>query len=160
MYNNQVMDEKQYLSKEKFDELTHELEQLKTKKRKEVAEKLEFAKSLGDLSENAEYQEARDDQAKTEDRILNLEAILKNAEIVSHKAGDVVAIGSQVTVCKSGQTKEQTFHIVGSEEVDMTAGKISHKSPLGSCVFDKRKGENVVCDTPNGEVRYTIIDVK
>lgn len=160
MYNGQVMDEKQYLSKEKFDELTSELEQLKTEKRKEVAEKLEFAKSLGDLSENAEYQEARDDQAKTEDRILNLEAILKNAEIVSHKAGDVVVIGSQVTVCKAGQTKEQTFYIVGSEEVDMSTGKISHKSPLGSCIFDKRKGDNVVCDTPKGKIRYTIKDVK
>ena len=160
MYNDQIMDEKQYLSKEKFEELTHELKQLKTEKRKEVAEKLEFAKSLGDLSENAEYQEARDDQAKVEDRILNLEAILKSAEIVSHKEGDVVVIGSQVTVCKKGQTNKQTFHIVGSEEVDMLAGKISHKSPLGSCVFDKRKGEDVVCDTPKGKVQYTIINVK
>ncbi len=160
MYNDQTMDEKQYLSKEKFNELTQELEQLKTKKRKEVAEKLEFAKSLGDLSENAEYQEARDDQAKVEDRILNLEAILKFAEIVAHKKSDVASVGSAVIVCKKGQTKEQTFHIVGSEEVDMSTGKISHKSPLGRCILDKKKGDTAVCDTPNGEVRYTIIDVK
>ena len=63
-------------------------------------------------------------------------------------------------VCKEGQTTEQTFHIVGSEEVDMSAGKISHKSPLGRCMLDKRKGDIIVCDTPNGEVRYTIINVK
>jgi transcription elongation factor GreA len=160
MYNDRIMDEKQYLSKKKFSELSDELEQLKTEKRKEVAEKLQFAKSLGDLSENAEYQEARDEQAKTEDRILNLEAILKSAEIVSHKKGDKVSVGSQVVVCKKGGQKEQIFYIVDSEEVDMSAGKISYKSPLGKSMLDKTKGDNVVCDTPNGEVRYTIIDVK
>ena len=160
MYNDRIMNEKQYLSKEKFNELSDELEQLKTEKRRDVAEKLKFAKSLGDLSENAEYQEARDEQAKTEDRILNLEAILKSAEIVSHKKGDVVSVGSQVVVCKEGEQKKQTFYVVGSEEVDMSMGKISYKSPLGKSMLDKTKGDNVVCDTPNGEVRYIIIDVK
>ena len=154
------MDEKQYLSKEKFNELIKELEQLKTEKRKEVAEKLEFAKSLGDLSENAEYQEARDEQAKMEDRILNLEAILKTAEIVSHKKGGTISIGSKVVVRKEGTQTEQTFCIVGSEEIDMTAGKISNKSPLGVALLDKAKGDEVICDTPNGDMRYTIVDVK
>ncbi len=160
MYNDQIMNEKQYLSKEKFNELSKELEQLKTEKRKEIAEKLEFAKSLGDLSENAEYQEARDEQAKTEDRILNLETILKSAEIVTHKEGELVSIGSRVTICKAGQTKEQIYYIVGSEEVDMTAGKISDKSPLGGCLLNKKKGDTFLCKTPKGEVLYTIIDVK
>ena len=154
------MDEKQYLSKEKFDELSKELELLKTEKRRDVAEKLEFAKSLGDLSENAEYQEARDEQAKTEDRILNLEAILKFAEIVSHKTSDIVSIGSTVIVQKKGQTNQQTFCIVGSEEVDMSIGKISNKSPLGIVLLGKTKGEVVECETPNGKVEYKVINVK
>lgn len=160
MYNDQIMDEKQYLSKEKFDELSKELEMLKTEKRRDVAEKLEFAKSLGDLSENAEYQEARDDQAKVEDRILNLEAILKFAEIVSHKKSDTVSIGSAVVVCKKGQKDEQTFYIVGSEEVDMSAGKISNKSPLGMSLLGKTKGDVTECETPNGKVEYKIVNVK
>ena len=160
MYNDQIMDEKQYLSKEKFDELSKELELLKTEKRRDVAEKLEFAKSLGDLSENAEYQEARDEQAKTEDRILNLEAILKFAEIVSHKTSDIVSMGSTVIVQKKGQTNQQTFYIVGSEEVDMSTRKISNKSPLGVVLLSRTKGDVVECGTPNGKVEYTIIDVK
>lgn len=154
------MDEKQYLSKEKYKELEEELELLRTAKRKEVAEKLEFAKSLGDLSENAEYQEARDEQANLEDRIMNLEAILKSAEIVAHKNGGSIAIGSTVVVVKKGKTEQQIFHIVGSEEVDMTSGKISNKSPLGKALLGKSKDDEAKCATPNGEVVYVIVDVK
>ena len=153
------MNEKQYLSKSKFDELTQELECLRTTKRKEIAEKLDFAKSLGDLSENAEYQEARDEQAKTEDRILNIETILKNSEIVSHKKSEVVSIGSQVTISKIGQKTEQTFYIVDPEEVDMEQGKISFKSPIGEAMLGKTKGENFVCKTPSGKIKYTILNV-
>jgi len=154
------MDEKQYLSKEKYEELTKELEFLRTEKRKEVAEKLEFAKSLGDLSENAEYQEARDDQANLEDRIMNLEAIMKSAEIVVHKGGGTVAIGSTVVIKKKGSKDEKTFHIVGSEEVDMSNGKISNKSPLGAALLNKTKGEEATVVTPAGEVIYSILNVK
>jgi transcription elongation factor GreA len=154
------MDEKQYLSKEKYHELLKELEVLKTEKRKDVAEKLEFAKSLGDLSENAEYQEARDEQANVEDRIMNLEAILKSAEIVANMGGSTVAIGSKVTVKKKGSKDEKNFLIVGSEEVDMDSGKISNKSPLGSSLLGKEKGTNVMVKTPNGEVEYEVVDVK
>ncbi len=154
------MDEKQYLSKGKYNELSKELELLKTEKRKEVAEKLEFAKSLGDLSENAEYQEARDDQAKVEDRIMNLEAILKTAEIVSSKKGGTITIGSTVVVCKKGTRTKQTFIIVGSEEVDMGTGKISNKSPLGSALIGKEKGDEALFKTPSGDVQYMIADVK
>ena len=155
-----IMDEKQYLSKEKYHELLKELEVLKTEKRKDVAEKLEFAKSLGDLSENAEYQEARDEQANVEDRIMNLEAILKSAEIVANMGGSTVAIGSKVTVKKKGSKDEKNFLIVGSEEVDMDSGKISNKSPLGSSLLGKEKGTNVMVKTPNGEVEYEVVDVK
>ncbi len=154
------MDEKQYLSKGKYNELSKELELLKTEKRKEVAEKLEFAKSLGDLSENAEYQEARDEQANVEDRIMNLEAILKTAEIVSSKKGGTITVGSTAVVCKKGGKTKQTYIIVGSEEVDMSSGKISNKSPLGTALLGKAKGDDVLFSTPNGEVQYTITDVK
>lgn len=161
MYNIRIMDDnKQYLSKEKFKELSAELETLRTEKRKEVAEKLEFAKSLGDLSENAEYQEARDDQAKIEDRIMNLEAILKSAEIVSHKKGGSIAVGSTVVVAKKGAREKLTFSIVGSEEVDMATGKISNKSPLGEALVGKAKGDEAEFETPNGVVQYKIVDVK
>lgn len=160
MYNVRIMDEKQYLSKEKYNELAKELEFLRTEKRKEVAEKLEFAKSLGDLSENAEYQEARDEQANVEDRIMNLEAILKSAEIVSQKSGGTVGIGSTVVVKKKGAKEEKEFQIVGSEEVDMTSGKISNKSPLGSALLNKAKGDEATVSTPSGEVKYTIVNVK
>ena len=154
------MDEKQYLSKGKYNELSKQLKLLKTEKRKEVAEKLEFAKSLGDLSENAEYQEARDEQANVEDRIMNLEAILKTAEIVSSKKGGTITVGSTAVVCKKGGKTKQTYIIVGSEEVDMSSGKISNKSPLGTALLGKAKGDDVLFSTPNGEVQYTITDVK
>lgn len=154
------MDEKNYLSKEKFEELSKELEYLRTEKRKDIAEKLEFAKSLGDLSENAEYQEARDEQANLEDRIMNLEAILKSAEIVSEKKGGAVGIGSTVTIVKKDTKTERVFTIVGSEEIDTNSGKISNKSPLGTALIGKAKGEDVIVDTPNGKVTYTVAKIK
>ena len=113
----------EYLTKEKHKALTEELDFLITTRRKEVAEQLEYAKSLGDLSENAEYHEARDLQAAVEDRIIKLEAILKNAVIVSGKhAIDVVSVGSKVTIAKEGEEKEKGYTIVGAEESDIAFG--------------------------------------
>src|SRR3989338_8931708 len=129
---------KEYLSKEKHDELTKELEFLTHIKRKEIAEALEAAKSLGDLSENAEYHSAREAQAGVEDRVTVLEEILKNAVIVGSKhKTDAVGIGSVVTVRRGKDTK--TYTIVGSEETDVATGKISNKSPLGEAMMGKRK---------------------
>src|SRR3989344_5857493 len=107
--------ESEYLTKEKFEELQKELEHLKTAKRKEVAESLEYSKGLGDLSENAEYHEARELQANVENRIAQLESILKSAVIVSEKHGSVVTIGSTVVVHKAKDSTKQTFVLVGSE---------------------------------------------
>jgi transcription elongation factor GreA len=152
--------EKEYLTQEKFDALQAELHDLKTVKRKEIAEHLEHARSLGDLSENAEYHEAREDQAQTEARILQLESILKNAVIVTHKSGDVVEIGSVVTVVKPGETAQSVFNLVGSEEADISVGKISHNSPLGAALFGKKKGESFEFQSPRGTVKYKIVDVK
>jgi len=153
--------EKEYLTKEKLDELTRELDFLKTGRRKEIAEKLEFAKSLGDLSENAEYQEAREDQAATEERILKLQNILSGAIIITKKKGDdVLRIGSTVVVERVGEKQSRQYQIVGSEEADMAGGKISNKSPIGEALLGKAKGETVVFDTPGGKTTYKIIDIK
>jgi transcription elongation factor GreA len=152
--------EKEYLTQEKFNELQQELHDLKTIKRKEIAEHLEYARSLGDLSENAEYHEAREEQAQIESRILQLESILKNAEIVKHIIGDVVEVGSQVTLVKEGEKGETVFTLVGSEEADISLKKISHHSPLGAALFRKKKGETFELQTPKGTVKYTIVGVK
>lgn len=150
---------KEYLSQEKYEELRAELVSLKTVQRKEVAERLEYAKSLGDLSENAEYHEARDQQADIEDRIKMLEEMLKNVAIVTEKHGQTVEIGSTVEIKKDGGS-ECTYMIVGSEEADMQSGKISFQSPIGGALLGKRKGEMVVVSTPRGEIQYSIVDIK
>ncbi|MEQ1500156.1 MAG: transcription elongation factor GreA [Parcubacteria group bacterium] len=152
------MPEKEYLTKEKFDEFTNELAQLKGTRRKEVAASLEYAKSLGDLSENAEYHEARDVQATVEDRIAKLEDLLKNAMIISGSHSDTVNVGSSVTVEKDG--KKIIYSIVGSEEADVSTNKISVKSPFGQGIIGKKKGDNFSFSAPSGEISYKIIDVK
>ena len=149
----------EYLSQEKYDELTKELEQLKTVERKKIAEHLDYAKSLGDLSENAEYHEARDKQADIEDRIQQLELILKNAEIIAKHDHTIAEVGSVVTVVKNGQDTI-SYQLVGSEEVDINAGKISHQSPIGSALLGHKKGDAVTVTTPKGNVDYKITNVK
>lgn len=151
---------KEYLSKEKFKLLTTELEELKTVKRKQIAEELEFAKSLGDLSENAEYHEAREAQAALEDRILQLEGILANAEIVAAHHSNQVEVGSIVHVKKTGDKAEKVYTIVGSEEADTKTGKISFKSPLGQALLGKKKGEEFKFKTPAGEAKYTVVSIE
>ena len=154
-------DNSEYLTQEKYDEFKKELEFLKHTRRKEVAENLEYAKSLGDLSENAEYHEARDVQANVEDRISRLETILKTARIVSAgHATSQVTIGSVVTVQKEGQSDTKKFTIVGTEEVDMSAGKISMKSPLGQALLGKKKKDDVTVKTPGGVAAYRVVDIQ
>jgi transcription elongation factor GreA len=152
------MKENEYLTKEKFDEFTKELAELKGKKRKEVAESLEYAKSLGDLSENAEYHEARDIQATVEDRIAKLEELLKNAVIISGSHGGTVSVGSTVTVEKEG--KKFVYSIVGSEEADVVSNKISIKSPFGQSILGKKKGDTFSFKAPSGELSYKVVEVK
>ncbi|MEN9649472.1 MAG: hypothetical protein RL094_439 [Candidatus Parcubacteria bacterium] len=151
---------KEYLTKEKHKELTIELEHLKTVRRKEIAEELEFAKSLGDLSENAEYHEAREAQAALEDRISQLESILSTAEIVKVHHSNTVEIGSKVHVKKTGDKIEKIYVIVGSEEADMAAGKISFKSPLGEAMLGKKKGDEFTFKSPVGVMKYTIVSIE
>jgi transcription elongation factor GreA len=154
------MEEKEYLTKDKYKTLSEELEYLRKTKRREVAEQLEYAKSLGDLSENAEYHEARDLQGVVEDRVQKLELILKNAIIVSSHGTEAVVVGSEVVVTKNGDKNEKTYTIVGGEESDLSSGKISVHSPFGEAVIGKKKGQAFSYNAPSGPITYKIIDIK
>ena len=147
----------EYLTSEKKSLLEEELHTLMSVRRKEIADALEYAKSLGDLSENAEYHQAREDQANCEDRITHIEQILKNAVIMESHAVGVVSVGSTVTVLKKGSKEEKTFAIVGSEEADSISGKISNESPLGEALLGKKKCDKVTVHAPKGDVEYTVI---
>ncbi len=153
------MTETQLLTKEKYKQLEIELHNLETIKRKEVADKLEYSRSLGDLSENAEYNDARNEQAEVESRINYLTELLKNAEIFEHKKADSVQIGSTVTVSKNGQSDKFTYQIVSSEESDILENKISYESPLGRELLHKVKNEEFEFETPTGIAKYKIIDI-
>ncbi len=153
-----MKNDREYLTKEKFDEFTKELAELKGPRRKEVAKNLEYAKSLGDLSENSEYHDARDVQATLEDRIAKLEELLKTATIVSGNHSGMVNVGSTVTVEKEG--KKFVYSIVGSEESDVATNKISIKSPFGQAIVGKKKGEDFTFKAPSGDLAYKITDIK
>ncbi|KND49887.1 MAG: transcription elongation factor GreA [Parcubacteria bacterium C7867-002] len=155
-----MSNEVQYLTTEKHTELTKELHMLKTERRKEVAEHLEYAKKLGDLSENAEYHQAREEQAEVEDRISRLENLLKHATITRAHGKDVVTIGSTVSLEKKDDNKPMVFTIVGSEESDMAQGKISNLSPLGSALLGHKKDDRITVMTPKGKVEYLIAAIK
>ena len=152
--------EENLLTQEKFDELKAELEELITKTRKEIAESLEYARSLGDLSENAEYQAARELQAATEERIRRLEHVVKSATIISDgKKKGIVSFGSQVVIRKKADKAEHAYIIVGSEEANMHESKISHLSPLGEAMMGKKKGDTFTFTTPTGRQEYTIVEI-
>jgi len=148
-----------YITEEKKKALEKELKDLEGPKRKEILDNLEYAKSLGDSSENAEYHQTREDQGKLEERIKKIQQILKDSQVVSGGGGEEIEIGSKVTVLKKGEDKQKTFQIVGSEEADMALNKISNRSPFGEALFGKKKGDDISFKTPNGEVNYKIIDV-
>ncbi len=153
-------DAQEFLTQEKYDELKKELGYLKTVRRKEIAESLEYARSLGDLSENAEYQEARELQAATEERIAKLEAMLTSANILAHKKGECVSLGSKVSIQKVGEKDTHRYQIVGSEETNMFERKISHLSPLGDALMGKKKGDTFSFETPNGKQQYKIVELE
>ena len=148
------------MTEEKKQALGEELKHLKTIKRKEIIEALEAAKALGDLSENAEYHQAREDQGKTEDRINQIEYILQSAVVVKKHHSSKVEIGTTVTVKKEGAKESVTYSIVGAEEADMAQNKISNKSPLGEAIFGKSKGDVVSIQTPKGLVKYTLVAIQ
>lgn len=149
-----------YLSKERYEELLCELEAMKTSGRIEIAERLKRAKEFGDLSENAEYSAAREAQDRLEMRLDELEDIVKNVVLIEKpKKRDVVSVGSSVVVRKN-DAEERTFTIVGSTEADPASGRISNESPIGSVLLGTKVGETVSVQSPTGETRYTIVEIR
>ncbi|MBI2452822.1 MAG: transcription elongation factor GreA [Parcubacteria group bacterium] len=148
-----------YLTKEGLEKLNTELEYLKKIKRKEVAERLRTAASFGDLSENFDYANAREEQEFVERRIRELEDLLMHAEVVASKDDSgKVQIGSRVVL--RGEGKPLELQIAGTREADPLNGKISLESPFGSALIGKKAGESVEIETPNGKVMYKIAQVK
>ncbi len=148
----------QYVTQEKFDDLKAELKELQDNKTHELANRIDEARQNGDLSENAEYHQAREELAWVQGRIKEIELILLNSEIIQKGAsGGVVDIGSTLDVEINGNAR--TFSIVGAQEADPMNGKISNQSPLGSAFLGKKKGDKVIVNVPAGEQEYKIKSV-
>lgn len=150
---------KEYITKENKSALEAELLELTTVKRKEIINAIEYAKSLGDLSENAEYHIAREEQGKLQERISIIEEVLRNSVVVNHATDGKINVGSIIVIQKSGEANTRTITMVGSEETDMLSGKISYKSPLGQSLYGKATGDTVTVTTPKGDVEYSIVNV-
>ncbi len=150
---------KQYLTKERLEEFKAELDDLKNKRRNDVAQRLRQAKEYGDLSENSEYAEAREEQANVEMRIFELEDLLKSAVIIEKNgSADVVAVGSVVTIKKGDKTS--TYAIVGKYEAKPEEGRISDESPLGKAFLGHKPGDKVAVATPAGSATYEILKIE
>ncbi len=150
-----------YLTYEGLKERERELEYLKTEKRKEISEKIKVALGFGDLSENAEYDEAKNEQAEVEIKIVKLEKMLKNAKIIDEEdiSTDVVSMGIKVKVLDIDMEEEEIYSIVGSEEADIMANKISDESPVGKALMGAKVGETVTVDAPNGSFELKILEI-
>ncbi|TWE02486.1 transcription elongation factor GreA [Neobacillus bataviensis] len=144
------------------EKLVQELEYLKSVKRKEVVERIKIARSFGDLSENSEYDSAKEEQAFVEGRITTLENMIRNAKIIaeSEMAADAVSLGSSVTFIELPDGEEETYSIVGSAEADPFEGKISNDSPIAKSLLGKKVGDQVTVQTPGGEMSVRIVSIK
>jgi len=144
------------------DKLVQELEYLKSVKRKEVVERIKIARSFGDLSENSEYDSAKEEQAFVEGRITTLENMVRNAKIIAEvaMASDSVTLGSSVTFIELPDGDEETYSIVGSAEADPFEGKISNDSPIARSLLGKKVGDQVSVQTPGGEMSVRITSIK
>ena len=150
-----------YVTKEGLKKLKDELKEFVEVKRPEMANRIKSAREMGDISENAEYDSARQEQAYIEGRIAELEEVIKTAKVSSGEKGNVIGVigvGSHVTVHVDGE--EELFHIVGAPEADPAEKKISHQSPLGSALLGKKVGEKVEVDAPVGKLTYTILKIE
>ena len=155
------MSEKKYqMTYEGIKKLEDELEYLKTVKRKEITEKIKVALGYGDLSENSEYDEAKNEQAFTEGRILQLENMLKNAEVVEEMSTDKVRIGTIVKVKDYDFDEEVEYYIVGSAEADPLNYKISNESPVGAALINKKVGDIVEVNVPEGVSKFEILEIR
>ena len=147
-----------YLTRDGLEKLRAELDQLVNVRRAEVAARIHDAKEHGDLAENAEYEDAKNEQAFVEGRIQTLESLIRNAVLIEeHHSSDHVQIGSTVVV--DSPDGKETFHIVGSAEADPGSGRISNESPVGRALLGHRKGDKVVVHVPSGDFTYTIVRI-
>ena len=150
-----------YLTKAGKEELEKKLEELTVVRRHEVADKLKTAREHGDLSENAEYDAAKEEQAMVEGEILEIERQLRDCEIIEDNVNTgVVSVGSSVKLYDYDFDEEVEYQIVGTTEADPEKGKISNESPIGKGLLGKRKGEEVSIETPGGIVRFKILEIK
>ncbi len=157
-----MSDKKNLLTYEGLKKLEDELQDLKVNRRQEVAQKIKEAREQGDLSENAEYDAAKDEQRDIESRIEEIEKILKNAEVIDedeYEAG-TVGFNTEVTVLDMERDEEVTYRIVGSTEANILQKKISNESPLGSALMRKKVGDVVTVEAPNGQFEYMIKGIK
>ena len=153
-------EKKELLTQEGYDKLEQELEYLKTVKRKEVAERLKIAIGFGDLSENAEYDAARNEQAQIEARIKQLEKMLENVSIITEVSKDEVGIGSTVVIKYVDDDEEDEYKIVGSQEADPFESKISNESPIAKALLGHKVRDVVTVESPNGSYDIEIVEIK
>lgn len=153
------MSQPNYLTPEGEAKLMAELEELKGPRREELAQRLRSAIQMGDLSENADYHKAKEDQGFLEGRIQEIEAILRNTILIEKSHSDSVSIGSFVTIQEEGFDPE-TYHIVGPTEADPRKGRISHESPIGIALMNKKVGQIAEADAPGGKIKFKIIKVE
>ena len=149
------------VTKEGLKELENELETLKTVTRNEIAEKIKVARGFGDLSENSEYDEAKNEQAKVEARIVEIEAMLKNIKVIEDDeiSNDEVSIGHSIKVLDLEYDEELEFKIVGSAEANPSEGKISDESPVGAALIGSHVGDEVAAETPNGYLKFKVLEI-
>lgn len=152
------MDKPAYITKEGFERIKSELHELKTVKKREVAERIERAKELGDLSENAEYADAKDEMSFVEGRIIELDDYINRAVVIADDKSGVVQVGSTV-VLKSANA-QKTYTIVGANEADPLSGRISNETPLAQALLGKNKGDVIEVTVPAGKIAYTVLKVE
>ena len=150
------------LSAERYEELKQELTYLKTVREKEVAELIKEARSFGDLSENSEYDEAKNEQGKLYSRIAELDEILSNYTIIEEqeRSADVIHVGTTVVVLDLEFDEELTYQVVGSQEADPMNGRISEESPFGKALVGHKAGEEIVVEAPEGNIHYKIVKIE
>lgn len=153
------MSEEYFLTQEGAEKMRAELDDMKTRQREELAKRLRFAIQQGDLSENADYHKAKEDQGFLEGKIREYEEILAGVKIIEKKASSVVDVGSHVTI-KEGSYPEETYHMVGAREANPREGRISNESPIGSALLGHKVGDEVTVKTPGGQMKVTIVKIE
>ena len=148
------------MSQERLEELKKELNYMETVREKEVSEQIKEARSFGDLSENSEYDEAKNEQGKLYTKIAEYQDLIENAIIIENGTGQGVVMGSRVTIREDGAEETEVYHIVGSQEANPMQGMVSDESPLGRAMMGHVKGDVITLEAPVGAIRYEIVSIE